>query len=229
MDTVSLIMPAMDEEEGLTQLLREFEASSLSKRGKFSFIIVVDARSSDNTLEISQNFTDKVIIQNGKGGKGEAVKVGIQEWLKAPSDILILMDADGSYLWDDVERLIHSLESGSMVVTGVRLKGMFRRVEGMSMLHHIGNHALAFLASIRNMRRIRDLCSGLWGFTADAIDEISPSAEGFELEAEFHGRIRALSLPLVQIPIQWRRRIGGEAKIRSFVDGFRILYRVIRT
>jgi len=222
-------MPAKDEEEGLTQLLREFNASSLSKRGKLSFIIVVDARSTDDTLEISKNFADKVIIQDGKGGKGEAVKVGIQKWSEAPSDILIMMDADGSYVWDDVERLIHALEYGAKVVTGVRLKSIFTRVEGMSLLHHVGNHALAILASIRNRRRIRDLCSGLWGFRADAIIEISPSAEGFDLEAEIHGRMRALGLPLVQIPIQWRRRIGGEAKIRSFVDGIRILYRVIRT
>ena len=228
-ETVSLIMPAKDEKEGLTLLRQEFSNSPLSKRPGFCFIIVVDARSSDGTMEISQNLADIVITQDQKWGKGEAVKSAIRRWSKAPSDILVMMDADGSYLWDDVERVIRRLESGAQVVTGTRLKGVFKRVEGMSILHHFGNHALAFLASIRNMRRIRDLCSGLWGFRAEALLEIAPSADGFDLEAEIHGRMRVLRIPLVQIPIQWRRRVGGEAKIRSFADGLRILFRVIRT
>jgi len=229
MGTISLIMPARDEEEGLTLLEQEFSKSFLSKRSDFSFMIVVDARSSDKTMEISQNLADIVILQREKWGKGEAVKSAIQKWSENPSDILIMMDADGSYRWDDVEKVIHALESGAKVVTGTRLRGLFSRVEGMSMLHHFGNHGLAFLASIRNRRRIRDLCSGLWGFRAEAIMEIAPSAEGFDLEAEIHGRTRVLRIPVVQIPIQWRRRVGGEAKIRSFADGLRILFRVIRT
>ena len=229
MVTASLIMPARDEEEGLTLLGQEFAKTTLSKRSDFTFMIVVDARSTDRTMEISQNLADIVIVQREKWGKGEAVKSGIRKWSEDPSDILVLMDADGSYLWDDVERVISSLESGAQVVTGTRLRGFFSRVEGMSILHHFGNHALAFLASLRNRRQIRDLCSGLWGFRAEAIMEISPSAEGFDLEAEIHGKMRVLKIPLVQIPIHWRRRIGGEAKIRSFVDGLRILYRIMRT
>lgn len=229
METVSLIMPAKDEKEGLTLLRQEFSNSPLSKRLGFCFIIVVDSRSSDGTMEISQNLADIVIIQDQKWGKGEAVKSAIRRWSKDPSDILVMMDADGSYRWDDVERVIRRLESGAQVVTGTRLRGVFSKVEGMSILHHFGNHALAFLASIRNRRRIRDLCSGLWGFRAEALLEIAPSADGFDLEAEIHGRMRVLRIPLVQIPIQWRRRVGGEAKIRSFADGLRILFRIVRT
>tara|TARA_B100000963_G_scaffold361996_1_gene401816 strand:- start:2660 stop:3349 length:690 start_codon:yes stop_codon:yes gene_type:complete len=229
MATVSLVMPARDEEEGLTLLRQEFSNSILSKKTDFTFIIVADARSTDRTEEISQNLADIVIIQREKWGKGEAVKSAIKKWSENPTEILIMMDADGSYQWDDIEKVIHVLESGAQVVTGIRLRGLFRRVEGMSMLHHLGNHALAFLASVRNRSHIRDLCSGLWGFRAEAIMEISPSAGGFDLEAEIHGKIRALKIPLVQIPIKWRRRVGGEAKIRPFVDGLRILYRVIKT
>ena len=208
---------------------QEFSKSSLSTRPDFSFMIVVDSRSSDRTMEISQNLADLVITQCEKWGKGEAVISAIEKWSEDPSEFLLMMDADGSYRWDDVEKVIHALESGAKVVTGTRLRGLFNRVEGMSMLHHFGNHALAFIASIRNRRRIRDLCSGLWGFRAEAIMEIAPSAEGFDLEAEIHGKMRLLRIPVVQIPIQWRRRIGGEAKIRSFADGIRILFRIMRT
>ena len=140
-----------------------------------------------------------------------------------------MMDADGSYQWADVENVIETLESGADAVTGVRLRGMFNRVEGMSFLHHIGNHALAISASIRNRRKIQDLCSGLWGFRKEAISRIAPTAQGFDLEAELHGRVRIEGISLVQIPIDWRCRVGGTSKLRSFVDGFRIFMRIIRT
>ena len=64
-----------------------------------------------------------------------------------------MMDSDGSYLWQDVERIIQELESGAQVVSGVRLEGLFKRTEGMSILHHFGNHALSLISSLRNRKK----------------------------------------------------------------------------
>lgn len=227
--SVTVIMPVKDEEEGLRLLVSEFRASPLAERKDLSFIIVVDGRSSDMSREVSETLTDSVIDQSERHGKGDAIKAAISKWSENPTELLVMMDADGSYQWKDVENVIAALESGAEAVTGVRLRGAFTRVEGMSLLHHMGNHALAISASIRNRRKIQDLCSGLWGFTREAITKIAPTAQGFDLEAELHGRVRLEGIPLVQIPIDWRCRVGGTSKLRSFVDGFRILVRVIRT
>ena len=94
MATISLIMPARDEEVGLTLLEQEFSKSSLSTRPDFSFMIVVDSRSSDRTMEISQNLADLVITQCEKWGKGEAVISAIEKWSEDPSEFLLMMDAD---------------------------------------------------------------------------------------------------------------------------------------
>ncbi len=229
MASVTVIMPVKDEEEGLRLLVDEFQRSPLAGRKDFSFLIVVDGRSSDMSREVSKMLTNSIIDQNDRHGKGDAIKAAISKWSENPTELLVMMDADGSYQWADVENVIEALESGAQVVTGVRLRGIFTKVEGMTLLHHMGNHALALSASLRNRRKIHDLCSGLWGFTEEAITKISPTAQGFDLEAELHGRVRSEQIHLVQIPIEWRCRVGGTSKLRSFVDGFKIFIRIIRT
>lgn len=229
MGTVTIVMPVKNEEVGLRKLASEFEESPLSKNSKISILIVLDSSSSDKSREVSEILTSSVIQQTDDLGKGKALKSGIESWSEHPTDFLIMMDADGSYRWEDVDRVINALRLGANVVTGVRLKGFFKKVEGMSLLHHVGNHALALIASIRNRKRILDLCSGLWGFEKETLLLISPSSDGFDFEAELHGRIKSLGIPLKQMPINWRQRVGGEAKIRPFYDGFRILWRIIRT
>ena len=229
MASVTVIMPVKDEEEGLRLLVDEFQRSSLADRKDLCFIIVVDGRSSDMSREVSKMLADSIIDQSERHGKGDAIKAAISKWSENPTELLVMMDADGSYQWADVENVIEALESGAEAVTGVRLRGIFTRVEGMTFLHHMGNHALAMSASLRNRRKIHDLCSGLWGFSKEAITRISPTAQGFDLEAELHGRVRSERIPLVQIPIEWRCRVGGTSKLRSFVDGFRIFIRILRT
>jgi hypothetical protein len=228
-DGTTIIIPIKDEEDGLRLLEREFRQSHLSKRGDVSLITVVDCRSSDKSRELSEEFADIVIDQCESFGKGDAIKAAISRWSKHPTEFLIMMDGDGSYQWEDVANVIKKLEFGAEAVTGTRLRGIFVKVEGMSLLHHVGNHMLSLAASIRNRKRIRDLCSGLWGFNKDAITRISPTAQGFDLEAELHGRVRSEGIKLTQMPIDWRSRVGGVSKLRSFMDGLRILMRIIRT
>ena len=56
-------------------------------------VILVDGRSTDNTLSIAQNLRPhtKVLLQPGKG-KGDALKFGIAA---AKGEIIVTLDADG--------------------------------------------------------------------------------------------------------------------------------------
>ena len=83
----------------------------------------------------------------------------------------------------------------------------------MTLLHHMGNHALAMSASLRNRRKIHDLCSGLWGFNKESITRISPTAQGFDLEAELHGRVRSERILLFKSPLNGDA--GSEAQANS--------------
>jgi dolichol-phosphate mannosyltransferase len=85
------------------------------------------------------------------------------------------------------------------------------------------------ISSIRNRRRISDLCTGLWGFRSHSLLKMKLKSKGFDLEAEIAGMIRKKGLKHLEIEVNWSQRKGGTSKLRSLTDGFIIFLRIIRT
>jgi dolichol-phosphate mannosyltransferase len=142
---------------------------------------------------------------------------------------VVFIDADGSYSFEAVSDILRTLEEGVDVASGSRFLNGKGRPKGMSRLHNFGNRALSRISSIRNRRRISDLCSGIWGFDAEALEKLDIQAEGFDLEAEIVGRIRKEGLDHREIQVDWSQRKGGTSKLRSLRDGFIILMRILMT
>lgn len=61
----SIIIPTLNEEKLLSNLLRQLTGNSLKDKYNFE-IIISDGGSTDRTIEISQNLVDKVIVHNEK-------------------------------------------------------------------------------------------------------------------------------------------------------------------
>ena len=99
----------------------------------------------------------------------------------------------------------------------------------MSRLHNFGNRLLSAISSVRNRRRISDLCTGLWGFTSKSLMKMNVKSSGFDLEAELAGIARRQGLEHIEVQVDWSQRKGGTSKLRSLTDGFIILLRIIRT
>ena len=99
----------------------------------------------------------------------------------------------------------------------------------MSRLHNFGNKILSKVSSIRNRRNITDLCTGLWGFSEDALMKLEIQSHGFDLEAEIAGLARKKELDHHEVEVEWSQRKGGTSKLRSLTDGLIIFFRIIRT
>jgi glycosyltransferase involved in cell wall biosynthesis len=198
--SVTIIIPVKDEEVGLQYLLDNYKSSTLFNNSNISFIFVIDGRTSDLSKIIAQNFSDLIIDQNETHGKGAAIRQALQVWNNNMTDLVLFMDADGSYSF-----------------------------EGMGRLHNFGNHFLSKVSSLRNRRKLSDLCTGLWGFKSDTIPKLGIRSNGFDLEAEIVGKIRRAKLNHVEIPVNWSARKGGASKLKSFRDGTIILLRILRT
>ena len=170
-----------------------------------------------------------IIDQRGTTGKGSAMRQAVDFWKKNPTQYAIFMDADGSYSFDSVIRILSELDKGADVVSGSRFLFSNGRPEGMSRLHNFGNKTLSKISSIRNGRRITDLCTGLWGFKKEALLKIRFKSTGFDLEAELAGLSRRHNLQHQEIHVNWSQRKGGVSKLRSLTDGFIIFLRILRT
>ena len=63
MDKATIIIPVKDEEVGLQYLLDDFSSSDTFKDVKIRFIFVIDGRTSDNSREVAEGFSQEIIDQ----------------------------------------------------------------------------------------------------------------------------------------------------------------------
>lgn len=229
MGEVTIIIPVKDEEVGLEFLLDDYRSSSLKDLHDVTFIFVIDKRTSDSSKKIASEFSENVIDQEETTGKGSAVRQAIDVWRKNPTQMIVFLDADGSYSFDSVSKILESLEEGADLVSGSRFLSGQGRPEGMSRLHNFGNRVLSAISSVRNRRRISDLCTGLWGFNSQSLMKMDVKSRGFDLEAELAGIARRQGLDHIEVQVDWSQRKGGTSKLRSLTDGFIIFLRIIRT
>ncbi len=229
MEPVTVIVPVKDEEVGLRFLLEDYGQSTLKDLYDIRFMFVIDVRTSDSSRQIASQFSNNIIDQEKTTGKGSAMTQAIEKWKLDPTPKVVFLDADGSYTFESVIRILQALESGADMVSGSRFLSVGVRPKGMSRLHNFGNRALSKISSIRNSRRISDLCTGLWGFNAEALKRMKIKSKGFDIEAEMAGLARRQGLDHVEVQVDWSQRKGGTSKLRSLTDGFIILLRIIRT
>ena len=208
---VSIIIPVKDEEDGLRYLIDDLASSGLQDLYSTEFIFVIDGRTSDDSREIASRFSTKIIDQKDTHGKGSAVRQAFDYWKEVKTPFVVMLDADGSYSFQGVISVIEELKKGTEVVSGSRFLGKKESPPGMTKTHNIGNRILSKVSSIRNSRKITDLCTGLWGFRANALDKIKIKSRGFDLEAELSGEVRKRLLTHLEIPIGWSQRKGGSA------------------
>src|SRR6478736_1081995 len=122
MPTLSIVIPAYNEERFLATLLRKIDAVDLESLGITKEIIVVDDCSTDHTAEIAALEPGVKLKRMPKnGGKGRAVRAGIE---MATGDYLIIQDADLEYEPNDYVPMLRALIEGrGDVVYGSRYLG----------------------------------------------------------------------------------------------------------
>jgi len=222
MKEVSIIFPALNEEETIGKIIDEVPIEEIEGRGYRAEIIVVDNGSTDKTREIAEAKGARVITEPSRG-KGRAIRTAFES---VSGDFVFMIDADFTYPATYIPRMLEILEGGHDVVLGSRLKGQ-REQGAMSRLNLVGNHLLALLANLLYRTRISDPCTGYWGFRGEVVKSLKLDAVGFELEANMLAEIARQGYRIAELPILYRRR-PNQAKLGSLKDGFRIGRTLIR-
>jgi len=219
---VSIILPALNEEETIGRVIDEIPKEDIEGKGYWVEILVVDNNSTDRTKEIAEEKGIKVIVEPVRG-KGRAMRTALES---VNGDFIFMLDADYTYPATYIPRMLELLQEGYDVVLGSRLKGQLED-GAMSRLNLVGNHLLALLANVLYGTRISDPCTGYWGFSREVIKSLELDATGFELEANMFVEIAKKAYRVAEIPILYRRR-PSPAKLGSLKDGFRIGRTLIR-
>ena len=115
MEKVTVIVPVKDEEVGLSFLLDDYNGSSLKEIYDIHFIFVIDVRTSDSSKKIAMKFSENIIDQEKTTGKGSAMVQAIDKWKQNLTPKIVFLDADGSYSFESVIRVLEALGNGADV------------------------------------------------------------------------------------------------------------------
>ena len=207
MPQISVIIPALNEAESIGRVVRSMPWPLIAE------CIVVDNGSTDRTGPIAAAAGARVLTS--PRGYGSACLAGSLAVLPT-SDILVYLDGDGSDSIADLPRLVGPIASGTHdFVLGSRIRG--RREPG-SMLPsqifaaHLVGALLALVPSIRRYARYTDM--GAFrairrsAFTALGMSELT---YGWNLEMQIKAAQHRLRI--LELPVDYRCRIGGESKV----------------
>lgn len=216
---VTIVVPAKDEAGGIGDTLRSLPRATLHTAGFETEVIVLDGHSHDDTIAIAKSWGAEVRPDIGYG-KGSAVR-GARSAFRG--DYVIMLDADGTYAPDAIPRVVDLLANGSAdVVMGDRMP-----LDGsMSAVHRVGNTLLSLGATMLYGRRVRDLCTGLWGFRTDALRDLPLRSTGFDLESELFALSSRLHLRIRHTAVDYLPRTGPSKLTTS--DGLRIGWCLVR-
>lgn len=217
--SLAVIVAAYNEEEGITPTLSE-----LNNVFNESYLVVVDGKSTDRTIEFAKDLGAEVIIQNGKG-KGNAISQGL-EYIKGNINYVVFTDADYTYPASHLREMVEILDKYPDV--GMVLGNRFSRIyedESDRNQFYIGNKILGTVQNIINGVKLNDPYTGLRIIRYKLLSGWTPKSECFDIEAEFNCHICHSGFKIVEIPIKYRKRLGK--KKLSFKHGLKILRRII--
>ncbi|HUV73319.1 MAG TPA: glycosyltransferase family 2 protein [Anaerolineae bacterium] len=219
MSPVSIIVPAYNEEEGISTTLSDVRLA-MSRQSMEHEIIVVDDGSTDGTVDAVQRQEGVRLVQHHTNrGYGAAIKTGIRQ---ARYDWIAIIDADGTYPPEAMPGLLEKIDQCDMVV-GARPSG------DLPAARRPAKWLLARLAEYLAETRIPDLNSGMRVFRKDlalSYFGILPSAFSFTITITIAFLSDHYLVKFVPIPYQRRE---GRSKIKPVQDTLNFMQLILRT
>ena len=223
---LTILLPTYNEVDALPKVVKALPLDELRAAGWEPRIVVADGRSTDGTQARATELGLELIVQGPAAGKGFGMREGFPRFLAHHDEVLVMLDADSTYVPNEMLRLLQHLDQGEYdVVISSRLRGDIQP-GAMSRVNWIGNHILTWFAVALYRVFISDVCTGYWAFRRGAIQKMSLNSTEFEIEAEMYAACATEGLRMSEVPISYAPRIG-ESKLGSVADGVRILRKLL--
>jgi glycosyltransferase involved in cell wall biosynthesis len=216
---LSIIIPCLNEMKTLPQVL-EVANEAVKKCGIESEIIVADNGSTDSSQEIARELGARVIDVPLRG-YGSALFGGIEN---ARGKYIIMGDADDTYDFSEINRIVEKLEQGYELVMGTRLRGSIEAGAMPTLHQYLGTPVLTFLINRFFGTNITDCNCGMRGFTREAFERMELHSAGMEFASEMIIKAGLLKMRICEVPVSLRvDRRGRPPHLKTWQDGWRHL------
>lgn len=216
MNSLSIIIPAKNEETGLGGIL-----PVLQTKYPDAEILVVDDCSTDGTHRVCETHRIRTLKHPYSMGNGAAIKTGARA---ASGDILIFMDADGQHDPNDIAAMLEMLSKDYDMVVGSRSADSQANI-GRKGANYIYNAIASWIVN----RKIADLTSGFRAIRADKFREfLHLLPNGFSYPTTITMSFFRAGYSVGYVPITASKRMG-KSHINPLRDGakfFPIIFKI---
>jgi glycosyltransferase involved in cell wall biosynthesis len=209
--TLSVVIPALDEERTLSVVVEELVARL---RPEFPFeVLVVDDGSSDRTPAVLDELRARVpelrcFRHRLPRGKGAAVRTGFAE---ARGKILLIQDADLEYQPRDIPALLQPILDGHAdAVYGSRFASPERAINFF--WHTKANALITGFTNLLYNANFTDVYTGYKAIRAAHVQPLHLVESSFAIEAELTAKLRRTGARFYEVPIHYRARSYAEGK-----------------
>ena len=180
----------------------------------------MDDGSTDRTGELAVLAGATVLRHPTNGGYGMSLMNGIRA---ARNDIIVIIDADGSYPAGRIAELVHKLEEGFDMAVGAR-----QSPDQYDSIWRIPARLLfKALVEFTTGSRIPDINSGLRTFRkSQVLPYFSDLCRGFSFTTTLTLIYKLTGKFIAYVPIEYHRRVG-HSKVRIIRDSLRTLQYII--
>lgn len=205
---VAVVIPTFNEAESIASVVAELPRDIVGR------VIVADGGSTDGTPERARQAGADVI---GVGrGYGLACLAGAQA--AAAADIVVFMDGDGADDPGAIAALVEPIRAGDYdFVIASRARG--KREPGSMASHQLlAGFAAGWLTKALYGVRYTDMCA-FRAIPRGTLLKLGMREMTYGWNLEMQMRVARAGLRVLEVPVGYRRRLGGESKVAGSLRG----------
>ncbi|EMJ95836.1 glycosyltransferase family 2 protein [Leptospira alstonii] len=225
--SVSVIIPALNEEQSIPFVLKElYSIAGLN----IPEVIVVDNGSTDETARIAEDF-GAIVLSETKRGYGAACLKGLERIFNSsnPPDLVAFMDADYSDSPSELPLLVETFNKRNVdLVIGSRTLGN-AEMGSLTPVQRFGNRLSTTLIRILYGVSFTDL-GPFRVIRSASLKKLNMQDRNFGWTAEMQIKAARQGLRCIEVPVSYKKRIGVSkisGTVRgSILAGWKILYTI---
>jgi glycosyltransferase involved in cell wall biosynthesis len=205
---VAVVIPTFNEAESIGSVVAEMPRAVVDR------VIVADGGSVDDTRERARNAGADVI---GVGrGYGLACLAGARA--AGNDDIIVFMDGDGADDPSAIAALVDPIRAGAYdFVIASRARG--KRERGSMAAHQLLAGLVAgWLTGLLYGVRYTDMCA-FRAIRRDTLLKLGMRELTYGWNLEMQMRVARAGLRVLEVPVAYRNRLGGESKVAGSLRG----------